>query len=235
MKYMHYCHTVQIRDFHHKMKNWPPTRFINTLHFQVQDLDLCLCVYPNGMSYADIGNVSVYLMNVTPKQIFLSCTFQIGQEEERLWRGDIKPTSGWGSSNFCSHLLKFPNYKPDEELRVTCRIMNLTTDKVVWDLYHETKVELVQTVAKLHKAEMQLLESRMKLDETRTKLDDTQSKLEEVRLEADQTQMKLEEIQQNFDETWVKIDETKALLNVTKKRLAWKEHALHKLDNVNNN
>ena len=113
--------------------------------------------------------------------------------------------------------------------------MNLTSDKVVWDLYHETKVELVQTVDKLHKLEVQLLEFRKKFDETRTKLDDTQSKLEEVRLVADQTQMKLEEIQQNFDETWVKIDETKALLNVTKKRLAWKEHALHKLENVNNN
>ena len=33
-------YTIQIRNFHHKMKNWAPGNFITTKQFQAQGLDL---------------------------------------------------------------------------------------------------------------------------------------------------------------------------------------------------
>ena len=54
-------YTVQIRNFHHKMKNWSPTTSIRTKTFKVQDVDLCLDIYPNGNVDDVKGHVSVYL------------------------------------------------------------------------------------------------------------------------------------------------------------------------------
>ena len=41
-------YTVQVTDFHNKMKNWTPTTCIATKTFKVQDVDLYLVIYPNG-------------------------------------------------------------------------------------------------------------------------------------------------------------------------------------------
>ena len=73
-------YTVQIRNFHQKMKTWNPSSYITTEHFTVQDAEMYLIIYPNGVNDALQGNVSLFLANVTSKQVFLSCEFQIGDQ-----------------------------------------------------------------------------------------------------------------------------------------------------------
>ena len=45
-----HSYTVQVRNFHQKMKNWAAGERIDTKEFKVQDLDLSLRIYPNGQN-----------------------------------------------------------------------------------------------------------------------------------------------------------------------------------------
>ena len=133
-------YTVQVRNFHQKMKNTSSGERIVTKVFKVQDVDLYLSIYPNGMSDEHKGNVSVFLWNDTSKQLYVHYTFQIGdQEEVENEENYVNPNEGRGKPKFCKHVSAFPAYKPDESLQITCKILKLTTDKVVWDLFNETK------------------------------------------------------------------------------------------------
>ena len=75
-------YTIQIRNFHHKMKNWAPGNSIRTKQFQLQGLDLSLEVYPNGRDDQVKGFVSVYLQNDTTNQIFVNYNLKIGDQDE---------------------------------------------------------------------------------------------------------------------------------------------------------
>ena len=77
-------YTVQIRNFHQKMKTWNPSSKITTEHFTVQDVEMYLIIYPNGAINSFQGNVSLVLVNVTSKQVILSCEFQIGDQRLAL-------------------------------------------------------------------------------------------------------------------------------------------------------
>ena len=57
-------YTIQITDFHHKMKNCSPTECITTKTFKVQDVDLHLGIYPNGVGDDAKGHVSVGLVDI---------------------------------------------------------------------------------------------------------------------------------------------------------------------------
>ena len=102
--------TVQIRDFHHKMKNWSPTTSIQSRAFKVQDVDLYLEIFPNGKVEGVKGHVSVYLFNKTSKQVYVHSLFQIGsrgkKEDEQ---GCLEPGLGRGWIKFCNHAKTFPN------------------------------------------------------------------------------------------------------------------------------
>ena len=55
----------------------------------------------------------------------------------------IKPRGGgYGEDKLCNHVSVYPNYKPDEKLEIVCKILRLTTDKVVWDMFYETNNKL---------------------------------------------------------------------------------------------
>ena len=153
-----HSYTVQVRNFHQKMKNWAAGERIDTKEFKVQDLDLSLRIYPNGQNDEHKGNVSVFLMNSSPsKQLYVHYTFQIGdQEKEDFEKGCLDPNMGRGSPKFCNHVSTFPAYKPDENLQITCKIWKLTTDKVVWNLYHDSKTKLALIETKLEEMQYHL-------------------------------------------------------------------------------
>lgn len=142
-------YSVQIRDFHFKMKNWNPSARIITNHFTVQDVEMYLMIYPNGANGALRGKVSLLLVNVSSKQVFLSCKFQIGAEDQEavLENGHMEPKKGLGI--FFNHNSKYATYKPDGELMVNFKIQKLTTDKVVWDIYRESKIKFEETKTQL--------------------------------------------------------------------------------------
>ena len=98
-------YTVQITDFHHKMKNWSPTESITTKTFKVQDVDLHLDIYPNGHGNADKDHVSIFLMNNTSKQVYVHYIFQIGSQDKMVATIDfMKPNLGKGWFKFCNHV-----------------------------------------------------------------------------------------------------------------------------------
>ena len=86
-------YSVQIRNFHFKMKNWNPSARIITNHFTVQDVEMYLIIYPNGANDALRGKVSLLLANVSNKQVFLSCKFQVGEQDAVLERKVWESTS----------------------------------------------------------------------------------------------------------------------------------------------
>ena len=127
-------YTVQIKDFHHKMKNWSTGRYVHTQAFKVEDVFLFLKIYPYGHDEESNVHVSVFLMNKykSLKQLYVDCTFQIGD------KGFMEQNDGSRRSKSCNHETVFPVYKPDEDMKLSCKILKLTTDKFVWELYYES-------------------------------------------------------------------------------------------------
>ena len=70
----------------------------------------------------------------------------------------------WGFLTLCNHVTVYPDYKADEELKVVCKIKKLTTDKVVWDMYNETKVKEEESGSKLEGTKNKL---RLRVMETK--------------------------------------------------------------------
>ena len=70
---------------------------------------------------------------------------------------------GYGEDELCNHVSGYPNYKPDEKLEIVCKILRLTTDKVVWDMFHEINKKL-----KAHQ------------DDLKSKLASMETKMEEL-------------------------------------------------------
>ena len=101
-------YTFQVTDFHNKMKNWAPTEFITTKTFKVQDVDLQLRIYPNGVGHDAKGHVSVYLMTNTFKEVYVHYILQIGSQAKMEATRDF--------------------------MKISCKIEKLTTDKVDWDI-----------------------------------------------------------------------------------------------------
>ena len=221
-------YTVQIKDFHHKMKNWPPAEVISTKSFKVQNLYMHLEIYPNGQKDVNRGYVSAYLHNDTTKPTFLSFKFQVGNLQEKHLRKPFKPKEGWGNVKICDHAIKFPDFKPDEDIQITCTIMKLTMDKVVWDMYLESEV---------HKAT--LAETNIKLNESKRKHDETNANLVETHTKLNETNAKLDEANTKLQETSSILEETKAkfarMENRLETRFARMEAKLEELPVFNNN
>ena len=138
-------YTVQIKDFHRKMKNWPPIIKIRTNKFRVQGRDLRLCIYPNGLNKGFKDHVSAHLWSINSMELFVSFKIQIGDQPEKK----VKSSVVGGVATLCNHVKVYPNFRADEELKVVCTIMKLTTDKDVWDLYTEAKVKAEESKTKL--------------------------------------------------------------------------------------
>ena len=53
--------------------------------------------------------------------------------------------------------------KPDEDLKITCKIVKITTDKVVWDLFHETNNKFKESKANQVdlKAKLAMMETKL--------------------------------------------------------------------------
>ena len=142
-------YTVQIKSFHRHMKDYTRMKYTSTEVFKVQDVDLYFWIQANGSGFLANGSVSVCLMNKTPKH----GTFQIGDQEEVEIEHCLDPSCGMEDVTICNHILAYPSYKPDEELEITCKFTKLTTDKVVWDLYQESRK---------HSAQLALIETKLK-------------------------------------------------------------------------
>ena len=82
-------------------------------------------------------------MNNSSRQLYVHYTFQIGdQEKVEIYKGCIEPNNGRGRPKFSNHEIAFPVYKLDEDVKISCQILKIITDKVVWELFHETKNKL---------------------------------------------------------------------------------------------
>ena len=141
-------YTVQIKDFHHKMKNWPPGVRILTKKFRVQGQNLCLWIYPNGLNKGFKDRVSAHLWNLNSKKL-PSFKIRIGNQPESKVKSRSISQENYSYATLCNHVKVYPNFRADEELKVVCTIMKLTTDKDVWDLYTEAKVKAEESKTKL--------------------------------------------------------------------------------------
>ena len=218
-------YTVQIKDFHHKMKNWSPATAIYTKAFQVQNVNLYLKIYPNGQKEVNRGHVSVFLVNPSSKQIFVNFKLQISDLQEKHLKSSLMPKLDWGYSRICDHAVKFPDFKLDEDLQITCTILKLTSDKIVWDTYFECKDTFAETNIKLN-------ESKRKQDETNAKLDEAKRKHDETNAKLDETKNKLQETNTILEETKTKFARMENRLET---KLASMENRLVELQNLNNN
>ena len=108
-------YSVQIKDFHYKMKNWTPGTDIRTKVFSIQNVDLLLQIYPNGRKEVNRGRVSVFLVNPSSKQIFVNFKLQISDLQEKHLKSSLMPKLGWGYPGICNHVVKFPDFKFEEK------------------------------------------------------------------------------------------------------------------------
>ena len=93
-----------------------------------------MSIYPNGTT-GHINKVSGYLENLTSKEIFVHFKLLIGdQPEEKVQASRLLSEGTLGIPDLCNHVEVYPHYKADEELKVVCTLIKLTTDKVVWDM-----------------------------------------------------------------------------------------------------
>ena len=89
-----------------------------------------MSIYPNVTELLDINKVSGYLKNLTSKQIFVHFKLLIGdQPEEKVQASRLLPKVTSGIPDLCNHVEVYPHYKADEELKVVCTIIKLSTDK----------------------------------------------------------------------------------------------------------
>ena len=91
-------------------------------------------------------------------------TFTVGQGKKED-EGCLNPGAGRGWTKFCNHVTAFPIYKPDEDLKITCKIVKITTDKVVWDLFHETNNKFKESKANQVELKAKLAMMETKLEE----------------------------------------------------------------------
>ena len=158
-------YTVQVTNFHHKMKNWSPTRRISTKTFKVQDVDLYLKIYPNGAVNGAKGHVSVCLFNNSSKRVYVHYMIQIGNQERwRMMKCFVDQGFGRGWKFGCNHVTAFTAHKPDEDLKIVCKILKLTTSKVVWDLLNEANSKLKASEAKQNDLKAKLASMETKVD-----------------------------------------------------------------------
>ena len=122
-------YTVQIKDFHHKMKNWPPGMNIATKRFRVQGQDLRLWIYPNGFDKGFKMDVSAHLWNLTSKKLFVSYKIQIGDQPESKVKSRSISQENYSYATLCNHVKVYPNFKADEELKVVCTIMKVKAEE----------------------------------------------------------------------------------------------------------
>merc|ERR1719188_757021 len=122
-----------------------------------------LKIFPNGKVDDVKGHVSVYLFNKISKQVYLHYMIQIGSHGKKEHEGCLNPGAGRGRIKFCNHVRKFPIYKPDEDLKITCKIVKITTDKVVWDLFHKTNNKFKESKANQVdlKAKLAMMETKL--------------------------------------------------------------------------
>merc|ERR1719282_426209 len=76
-----------------------------------------LIIHPNGASNRLQGKVSLLLVNVTSKQVFFNCEFQIG--DQRL--AGLEDRHMCPNGNFrilFDHVSRYASYKSDEELKI---------------------------------------------------------------------------------------------------------------------
>ena len=125
----------------HEMRKTTGSR-IESSKFKVQDVELCLYVYPNGdVDDESEGYVSVYLWNETPNVIFVEYILKIGENESRS-KCAIKPNIGRGRPKLADHSELIIDH--DGSLKVVCKIIRLTTAKVAWDSYQALEDKVVK-------------------------------------------------------------------------------------------
>ena len=77
----------------------------------------------------------------------------------------MDPSFGKGWSKFYNHVTAFPAYKPDEDLKISCKIVKITTDELVWDLFHETNGKFKELKANQDDSKAKLASMEAKLEE----------------------------------------------------------------------
>ena len=177
-------YTLQIKDFHNKMKNWISGKRIDSKHFKFQDVELFLRVYPNGDEAENKGHVSVYLRNATKKKLFTSFMIRIGQKVVSDDNVNVKPEQGWGWPIFFQHS-SLVNQKGDAQLEVICTIMKLKC------LETEGTYDTIENINK----DVERLNDSMK--GTNVKLAQLESK---YTASQEETNMKLTKIEAKIDE-----------------------------------
>ena len=116
-------YTLQIKDFHNKMKTWESGKYIENNVSSCRMLNLFLRIYPNG---DEAGHVSVYLRNATKKQVCTNFKIRIGQQVESSFHDHVNSQFGKGWSISLQHSsLVNQEQKGDEQLEVVCTIMNI--------------------------------------------------------------------------------------------------------------
>ena len=176
--------TLQIKDFHNKMKTWEAGKYIDSKHFKLQDVELYLRVYPNGDEAENKGHVSVYLWNATKKKLFTSFMIRIGQKVVSDDNVNVKPEWGWGWPRFLQHS-SLVNQKGDAQLEVICTIMKLkcletegTYDTIENNNKDEERLNNSMKEANVKLAQMESKyaasqeESNMKLTKLEAKIDE---------------------------------------------------------------
>ena len=96
------------------------------------------------------------------------------------------PNEGFGF-HLCNHVSELPNHVRNKDLKVSCKIMKLTSDKLIWDSYFETKAKLDETNVKLN-------ECKRKQDETNAELVDAKTKLAKMDVNLEEAKTKIKDI-----------------------------------------
>ena len=190
-------YTLQIKDFHNKMKSWESGKYIESKHFKLQDVELYLSVYPNGIEAKDKGYISVYLGNATKKKVFTSFKVKIGQHFGSCVNDYVEPEEFWGWETFLQHSsLVNQKQRGDEQLKVICRITKLKylDTEGTFSSIENIEERLNDAIVALNKSTASQKETERKLNETTANQKETERMLNETNAKLAQLEVKINEL-----------------------------------------
>ena len=150
----------RIRSFANKMENWSPGRVIQSQAFYHDDIPLQLDVYPNGSKRDNEGYVSVYIINLGSRKIFIE-----GRFEMRNYKNDfgfyIGSNERDGFSRFFNHDFLDQDDITDGDLMLHVTVFKAWRDHKAGDLNVSQRTKVIDSKIDFLVKEMQAVKTTL--------------------------------------------------------------------------
>ena len=132
---------VEVRSFRHKMETWNPGRVIHLRSFYHDGIEFRLRVFPNGSEMDSEDYVSIFLHNLSNKDVLIDGDIEMSGERLEFERTKVNARSSKGWPKFFDvDKLRFRNAQDDDQDLVIS-----VTIKKLWKDHEENELSSQQS------------------------------------------------------------------------------------------